>query len=378
MNKKSILLAIGLFVASGNLFSQGKFSGYMFGDYYYNVARDSSFNHTAPSNAASSSAAPGTKAMQAFQLRRVYFTYDNDISEQFSGRFRLEADQAANASNGKIGVFVKDAYLKWKNVFSGSDLIFGIQPPPAYEISEAAWGYRSLEKPIMDLRGIVSSRDQGISLHGKLVSDGMVNYWIMVANNSGNSPETDKYKRYYAHIHVKPSANLQATVYADLADRADFNDAYHSGSTLSNSPITTALFVGYSEPFAYNLGVEAFLQNTSNALKDTLSKSYSSRSALGISIFGSYNLMPELAVVARYDNYNPSTASKGKDPVKVTSSVANNNLARNYIIAGLSYKADKNIYIIPNIVYETYEAPKSRTAPDASVTARLTLHYIFL
>jgi len=294
VNKKSILLAIGLFVASGNLFSQGKFSGYMFGDYYYNVARDSSFNHTAPSNAASSSAAPGTKAMQAFQLRRVYFTYDNDISEQFSGRFRLEADQAANASNGKIGVFVKDAYLKWKNVFSGSDLIFGIQPPPAYEISEAAWGYRSLEKPIMDLRGIVSSRDQGISLHGKLVSDGMVNYWIMVANNSGNSPETDKYKRYYAHIHVKPSANLQATVYADLADRADFNDAYHSGSTLSNSPITTALFVGYSEPFAYNLGVEAFLQNTSNALKDTLSKSYSSRSALGISIFGSYNLMPEL------------------------------------------------------------------------------------
>jgi hypothetical protein len=378
MKKSLILLAVGLIAISATALSQGKFSGYMFGDYYYTVARDSSFNHTAPSNAASGSAAPGTKAMQAFQLRRVYFTYDNDISEQFATRFRLEADQAANASNGKIGVFVKDAYLKWKNVFSGSDLIFGIQPPPAYEISEAAWGYRSLEKTIMDLRGIVSSRDQGISLHGKLVGDGMVNYWVMVANNSGNSPETDKYKRYYAHIHVKPSANLQATVYADLADRADFNDAYHSGSTLRNSAITTALFVGYSEPFAYNLGVEAFLQSTSNALKDTSSKSYTSRSALGISIFGSYNLMPELAVMARYDNYNPSTDSKGKDPVKVTSGVAINNLARNYIIAGLSYKADKNVYIIPNIVYETYEAPKSRTAPYPSVTARLTLHYIFL
>ena len=378
MKKSLILLIVGLIAISATALSQGKFSGYMFGDYYFNVARDSSFNHTAPTNAASSSSASGAKAMQAFQFRRVYFAYDNDISEQFTTRFRLEADQAANASNGKIGVFVKDAYLKWKNVFSGSDLIFGIQPPPAYEVSEAAWGYRSLEKTIMDLRGIVASRDQGISLHGKLVSDGMVNYWVMVANNSANSPETDKYKRYYAHIHVKPSANLQATVYADLADRADFNDAYHAGSTLSNSAMTTALFVGYNEPFVYNLGVEAFLQTTSNALKDTSAKSYSSKSALGFSIFGSYNIMPELAVVARYDNYNPSTDSKGKDPAKVTASVANGNIARSYIIAGLAYKADKNVSIIPNILYETYEAPKNGTAPDASITARLTLYYVFL
>jgi hypothetical protein len=230
----------------------------------------------------------------------------------------------------------------------------------------------------MDLRGIVGSRDQGISLHGKLVYDGMVNYWVMIANNSANSPETDKYKRYYAHIQIKPNANLQATVYADLTDRAEFNDAYHAGSTLSNSAMTTALFVGYNEPFTYNLGVEAFLQSTSNALKDTSSKSYSTRSALGISIFGSYNLLPELAVVARYDNYTPSTNSKGKDPTKVTASVANGNLARGYIIAGIAYKADKNVSIIPNILYETYESSKNGTAPDASLTARLTLYYVFL
>ena len=50
---------------------------------------------------------------------------------------------------------VKDAWLKWKNIFSGSDLIFGISPTPAFDVSEGAWGHRYLEKTIMDLDGIV-------------------------------------------------------------------------------------------------------------------------------------------------------------------------------------------------------------------------------
>jgi len=366
----TIFILLGLSVAVG----QGKFGGYMFSDYYYNVARDANF--TSLSNSALSSNSPGGTALQAFQMRRVYFTYDNDISEQFTTRFRLEVDQAANASNGKIGSFVKDAYIKWKNIFSGSDLIFGIQPPPAYEVSEAAWGYRSLEKTIMDLRGIVSSRDQGISLHGKITNDGMINYWVMLANNSANSPETDKYKRYYAHVQLKPTTNLQATLYVDYKDAADVLNSY-TKNTVSNAALTTAVFLGYSEPFSYNIGIEGFLQSTSNALKDTSAKTYNDKSAIGISVFGSFNIIPELAVVARYDNFNPSSDNNSKDPVHYGTGTAGN-LARNYIIAGLSWKVDKNVSIIPNVLYETYEAPKGGTTPDASVTARLTLYYIFL
>jgi hypothetical protein len=373
----AFFILLGLSVAVG----QGKFSGYMFGDYYYNVARDASIP---TSNIASPA---GTTAFQAFQLRRIYFTYDNDISEQFTTRFRLEADQAAATSaptasgdvlpSGKVGVFVKDAYLLWKNVFSGSNLIFGVQPTPAYDVSEAAWGYRSLEKTIMDLRGTVSSRDLGISLKGKITGDGMVNYWAMIANGSGNNVETDKYKRYYAHIQLKPTTNLQATLYVDYKDVADILNSY-TKSTVSNAAVTTAVFLGYSVPFSFNIGVEAFLQSTSNALKDTVTKSYSSKSTMGISVFGSVNIIPELAVVARYDNFNPSTDDKGKDPVAVTASVANGNLSRNYIIAGLAWKVDKNVSIMPNILYETYETPKGGKAIDASTTARLTIYYVFL
>jgi hypothetical protein len=368
MKKTTPILAILILFGSIASFSQGKFSGYMFGDYYYNVMRDSSFYRAALSNSAAGSAAPGPQAMQAFQLRRIYFTYDNDISEQFTTRFRLEADQGAMAtstgdvvSSGKVAVFVKDAYLKWKNIFSGSDLIFGVQPTPAYEISEAAWGYRSLEKTIMDLRGIVDSRDLGLSLKGKLTDDGIFNYWLMVGNGAGTAKTEDsKYKRYYTHVQLKPNANLQATLYVDYKDVAKV-------ATGDNSTLTTALFAGYSVPFMYNIGVEAYMTSQSNAFTPT-GGSLGSKNGLGISVFGSYSLIPELAAVARYDYFDPNTDSAPNAKGDI----------RNYVIVGLSWKVDKNVSIIPNVLYETYEAPPNHGEPDPSITARVTLYYVFL
>lgn len=383
MKRTIVSVILFLAVAASAVMAQGKFSGYMFGDYYYNVSRDANFTSLSGSNASP----VGGTAYQAFQLRRAYFTYDNDISEQFTSRFRLEADQGAGTSSsvtgdelygGKIGVFVKDAYLTWKNVFEGSNLTFGMQPTPAYEVSEAAWGYRSLEKTIGDLRGFVDSRDLGLSLKGKILEDGSLNYWVMVGNGAGTSkPESDKYKRYYAHIQVKPFTNFQATAYVDYKAAADIVNSY-TKANVSNAVTTAALFAGYSVPFTYNIGAEVFLQSTANGLKDTLSKSYADKKALGVSVFGSVNILPELAFVARYDNYAPSTDDSGKDPLHVTSSVANANLSRNYIIAGLSWKVDKNVSIIPNVLYETYETPKGGKDIDPSVTARVTMYYVFL
>ncbi len=384
MKKQLFLLAVGLFLVSAVAFGQGKFSGYMFGDYYFNVARDASFTNAgvAPAAAASSASAPGGTSMQAFQFRRIYFAYDNDISEMFTTRFRLEADQPATLTGtggdelagGKTATFVKDAYLTWKNVFSGSNLTFGIQPTPAYDISETAWGYRFLEKTIMDLRGIVSSRDLGISLRGNLIGNGMVNYWALIGNDNGNSPENNKYKRYYFNVQIKPVTNLMATVYVDYKDAADKPNLAHPPVLVSNSTLTEAVFINYAVPFTYNFGFEAFMNSLSNGYAATGATTLSSKNALGFTVFGAYNLMADLSIVARYDSYDPNTGSD----------YAAKGDSRNYIIGGLSWKADKNVSISPNILYETYETPVNAatgvkgTAIDASVTARLTFYYIFL
>jgi hypothetical protein len=360
---KRLALALSCVVLFGTVagLAQGKFSGYMFGDYFYNVSRDAHYTPT--------SAQTGVKDLNGFQFRRIYFAYDNDISETFTSRFRLEADQVSNTSDGKFGVAVKDAYLRWKNVFSGSDLIFGLSPTPAFDISEAAWGYRSLEKTIMDLRGIVGSRDLGVALRGKLTEDGMFNYWVMIANNAGQRPEGDKFKRYYLNIQIKPAKNLQITVYGDYASKAEITDPYSTATpraTVSNSVFTTAAFVGYKEPGKFNLGVEGFMASTAHGFND--GTSLKSKNGIGLTLYASVNVQDNLALVGRYDLYDPNTDSNSKGDML------------NYFLIGLDCKPDKNVSIIPNVQIETYEKSSVPNAPSigASVTGRVTFYYIFL
>jgi len=174
---------IALIFMSSFISAQGqpKISGVIFGDYFYNASQNNSAN----------------KDMNGFQFRRIYTTADFSISENFTTRFRLEADQSNNSltPGGKVGVMVKDAWLQWKNIFEGSNVVLGISPTPAFEVAESIWGNRFLEKTMLDYWGVVSSRDFGVDLKGNLVKDGSAKYWVKFGNNSSNSPESNKNKR---------------------------------------------------------------------------------------------------------------------------------------------------------------------------------------
>lgn len=356
---KSILAAtvLSLLLASGSALSQGKISGSVFADYFYNVSRDGTID-SMPNTAVG-----GATGLQGFQFRRIYFTYDSPLSEQFSSRFRLEADQGDLFASNKIGVVIKDAYLQWKEIFAGSNAIFGIQPTPAFSVSEDAWGYRSLEKTIMDLRGIVSSRDFGAALRGKLLSGASLEYWLMVTNGAGNKPETDKYKRYYAQLRIRPVDGVQATLYADYAAHADIADPFRPGSRVANGMTTAAFFVGYENKDKFSFGAEGFLQSISNGFN--AGTSLKSRTAIGLSFWGNAALRPNVALVARFDYFDPNTDGKAIGD------------SRNYLIGGLAWKPDKNVSIIPNILYETYESLADGQTLDASITLRATIAYNF-
>jgi hypothetical protein len=354
--------------------AQGKINGYMIGDFFYNLARDTTFRTGNLPNAA----VGGQKDLQAFQFRRIYFSYDNDISETFTSRFRLEADQAALTSNGKIGVFVKDAYLKWKNVFDGSDLTFGLQPSSSFEISEAAWGYRSLEKTILDLRGITPSRELGISLRGRLNEEGTFNYWATFSNNGGTSvpngtnADLDKFKRYSLNLQVKPLPILQATLYSSYLARPSVNDPGSISiprATVNNSEWVNALFVGVSEKEKYSIGVEGFYATRFNHLIDTSTTPDSRKGlhAMGFTIFGSVDFNSSLAAVARYDFFDPNTDATSKGDI------------RHYILAGVNWRVDRNVMIMPNLMFEAYEKlPNGGPSFDPSVTGRVTFYYVFV
>jgi hypothetical protein len=363
MKKILLLLSFQIFVL--NSFAQdepsGKISGLMYADYFYNIQRDTGIAGV-PNKALS-----GMQDYNGFQFRRIYFTYDYNINEKFSTRFRLEADQEANTSNNKIGVFIKDAFLNWQEIFSGSNLVVGIQPTPAFDISEAVWGYRSIEKTIMDLRGIVSSRDIAVTLKGKIDKSGIFNYWLMYGNGSGNKPEVDKYKRYYALFYVKPAKNYHLSLYGDLNQRPNVSySAASSSYSFANNYITAAFFAGYRNENKLSFGAEAVFAKRQNELSEEVSNSLKvdDIDALGISLFGSFPFSEQFTGLLRWDYSDPNIKSDYKGDL------------RNYFIAGLEYSPDKKVSIIPNILMETYEKLDSGEI-DPSVTARITFFYSF-
>ncbi|MEO8398383.1 MAG: hypothetical protein ABI550_01070 [Ignavibacteriaceae bacterium] len=356
----SIFVTVPLFAQN---IGEGKISGTAYFDYFYNAARPPQINDLP------NTALGGEKDLNGFMFRRIYLTYDHTISKSFSGRFRVEADEVELTSNGKIGVFVKDAYLKWKNIFDGSDIYLGIQPGPAFAVSEDNWGYRSLEKTILDLRGIVSSRDIGVSLKGRINKDGTVNYWVMIGNNSANKPEADKYKRYYAHLQFEPVKNFQITVYGDLKAKPSIKDPNDAAgkNTLNNNSVTTALFAGYNKKGNYSIGVEGFLQSNMNELQipNLAGVEVKNRNAIGVSLFGSVYLKNNLAVVGRYDYFDPNNNSSFTGDL------------RNYFLLAFDFQPAENVSIMPNVQIETYQKPMNGDSIDASVTTRITFFYEF-
>ncbi len=378
-----LLLALLFCTGASDVLAQGKISGVFYGDYFYNIARDTTFARTNLSN----SALTGPTGLQGFIIRRMYFTYDYDFAEQFAVRFRLEFDQTANStggyallSNGNQSVYVKDAWMRWKNIFKNHDMYFGVQPTSAYEYSEGLWSYRSLEKTIMDLRGIVSSRHLGASLRGKLDDDNVFSYWVTVANaNSGTQPKDvtpalrngDKYNLYSLEVAYRPTKEITVSAYGDFRPTYPVNDPASTTvpkATVANNTTTASLFASYKGGNVFAIGVEGFTQMTGNAYPDPAATTkLKTWSKMGISGWAWYNFNDDLGVLARYDYYDPRSGSNS----------AEKGDSRNYLIAGLTYRPAKNISVIPNVQYETYESIPNGRSFDPSVTGRLTFAFSY-
>ena len=122
---KKIYLLFAILFVFYNLNAQEKtplrISGQLFFDYFVNISRDQ--NNKNFENVA----LKGQKDAHGFQYRRIYFTVDYDLSDAITTRFRLEADGTELTNNGKISPFIKDAYIKFKDVFKGSDVYVGMQ-----------------------------------------------------------------------------------------------------------------------------------------------------------------------------------------------------------------------------------------------------------
>ena len=83
------LCAVLLLSVTAAKAENAKISGYMFGDYYAVLAADDG-------------SAKLPEKRNAFQFRRIYFTYDKKLADDFSVRYRLEAKDAGFGKGTKM------------------------------------------------------------------------------------------------------------------------------------------------------------------------------------------------------------------------------------------------------------------------------------
>lgn len=189
---------------SFNSFSQGSFSGYMFGDIYF-VQK----HHNEE-----------IEGQNGFWFRRIYFTYDYKFSEKFFTRFRLELNSSGDfKTSSNLTPYAKDAYLGIK--LGKSKSFIGLSPTPTWEFIENFWGYRAVEKTPGDLYKIASSRDTGIAFKGEISPH--FSYHFLLGNGEGTKSEVNKDKRAYLSLLFKKEP-VFFELYTDYGEGKDETD----------------------------------------------------------------------------------------------------------------------------------------------------------
>ncbi len=314
-----LTLLLACFSVSPATADVGKIGGVGYADYYYVVSADD--------------ADPLSEKQNAFRMRRLYLTYNQNVSERFDVRFRLEANDAGFGRTAKMVPFVKHGYLKWKGALGG-DLYLGLSGTPTWGISESFWGYRSVEKTILDLNGIGSSADLGIGLVG---AAGSLDYHVMIGNGPGQRPETDNGKKFYGSLSTRPSDALVLEVYADLDMRpADRNQ------------LTAKAFAGLQSG-DLRLGVEPFIRINSGA-----GIGGDDVTITGASLFGSLPI-GDNRVFGRVDLLSNDDLD--------TSDL--------FVLVGYDWIVEQGLHIIPNIHIQIPDGP------DPNIQGRVTAYYKF-
>ncbi|RMF56553.1 MAG: hypothetical protein D6743_20110, partial [Calditrichaeota bacterium] len=318
MKVRNVIWIATMWLLAGSAAAQngGKISGYMFGDYYYVAA-----NHN-----------KSIEDANGFWLRRIYFTYDRNLSKAFAVRLRWEMSSPGDfTTSSKLSPAVKDAYLKWK---SGAHSVYvGISSTPTWDFIEHFWGYRSVEKTPLDLQKFGSSRDFGVAVKGALDEAKHLNYHIMFGNGSSNKSETNKGKKVMVSLSAHSANGIVAQGYFDYEARPDHTDRY-----------TFQGFLGYNNSKSFRIGLQFASQTRQVVNGDDMSLQIGS-------VFAAAKLGEKVWGFARADRQfdaNPAGAKISYIPFAPT-------VKSTFFVGGLDFQPQKNVHLMPNVEAVFYE-----------------------
>ncbi len=291
----------------------------------------------------------------AFEFRRIYLGYDQDISDQFSARVLIEANKLETTASGVMSFFAKQAYLEWKNLLPMANIFIGLSQTPSFANAEKIWAYRSLEKVILDRTGLVAISEMGIGVRGKIVSDGSLGYALMVGNGNGGKLENDRFKKIYGEFDYAPMKGGIVELYGDFENGLN-----------SQAKFTGKGLFGYQSA-AVSFGAEGFYRNVQHGTFQLNGVSPDSN-LVGVSANTSFQIVENVRFVLRGDFFDPDFLVK------------DSGLREIFAVAGLDFSPAKDVHLIPNALY-THQLYKKKLTTDPvlndDITVRLTFAYSF-
>ncbi|MEO8720294.1 MAG: hypothetical protein ABI297_02300 [Ginsengibacter sp.] len=353
----------------------GKISGYAFGDYAYKLHADSALRGNLQYSKL-------PKNYSSFNFRRIYLQYDYHFSPNISSQLLLahESTSEVDLSSSNVltdnnrAFYIKAMNISFKNIIPQATIVAGQQATPTFSrLSETVWGYRSIEKTIVDMRGISSSNDLGVGIYGKIGKNENVGYDIMVGNSNGAKVEIDKYKKIYTSMYF---------YFLDkkLVLQGNFEHDKTASVPLQKNINNFKAFAGYKTSTTA-VGVEAFTQLKTNNiyyLKGIGDSVYTDVRRSGISFFMTRQLTKnKLNLFARFDLYNPD--SKYNNSHNYESGY--NTTKEMFATLGLDFIPYKNVHIMPNLWVNQYHSKLPGASGDLrndyDLAGRITLYFLF-
>jgi hypothetical protein len=225
-------------------------------------------------------------------------------------------------------LFIKKAYIQGK--FNDMAVFrIGSADMPWIPYAEGVYGYRFIEKTLIDREGFGNSADWGLNLNG---SNSMLNYSISAVNGGGyKNPTRSKTIDWEGRLGLTPIDGLIIGVgfyTGDLGKDTEANEATASaGAVAKNTASRTNLLVAWKAD-GLTVGGEYF---TAKNFNSGLIFSNTTDSEDGYSVYGSYDFPgTDFGLYARYDTVKPKKDTES-------------GLKDTYYNGGFAWKANKNV-----------------------------------
>jgi len=402
--------------------TRGHFWGYMFGSYFDKVHAD-----TLGRGNTQYSGSTLEKGSNEFSLERVYLGYDYFFNAQFSVHAVMAYEETNDNAFGAVttlqnydrSFYLKYANMEWTNMFNtGLKLSVGAITTPSFAITEEPfWGYRSIDRTIMDMKGITGSNDFGVNIGGKIWrkkddagnENACVGFNFMVGNSTGAIPDvpgiTSNYttwKKYYGNLYVKLfNDKVLLDLYGD-GHTFSWTDIPANG-VMHQYEVTGRIFLGYKTK-NFNISAEYFKQLEKNMVDEVSGPGVPASGDTADNIQSGYSIMTavvllrdkktgasKLTAFARYDYYNPDNTYNSQiyyEPGGMYVDGQKKNVVipwiENYFVIGLDFQPIKQIHFMPNLWYDGIHDQSYNSIPatplqkfDYDLVPRITFYYQF-